>query len=61
MGSIGAINLIQELMEGKMDIFLNEIVIDDDATTMGTIQRKEDGGFFTDYATVASKLANSNH
>ena len=48
-------------MEGETNIFLSEIVIDDDATTMRAIQRKEDGGFLPDYATVANKLADLNH
>eukprot|EP00957_Ditylum_brightwellii_P061519 4668481-Ditylum_brightwellii.AAC.1 len=61
MESIGAADLIQELMEGETDIFLNEIVIDDDATAMSAIQRKEDGGLLPDYATVVSKLADLNH
>eukprot|EP00957_Ditylum_brightwellii_P131633 10039189-Ditylum_brightwellii.AAC.1 len=61
MESIGAAHLIQELMEGETDIFLNKIVIDDDTATMSAIQRKEDGGFLPDNATVANKLADLNH
>eukprot|EP00957_Ditylum_brightwellii_P104019 7925308-Ditylum_brightwellii.AAC.1 len=61
MESLGTAHLIQELMEGETNIFLSKIVIDDDATTMHAIQRKEDGGFLPDYATVVNKMADLNH
>eukprot|EP00957_Ditylum_brightwellii_P210798 15365412-Ditylum_brightwellii.AAC.1 len=42
--SLGAADIAQQMIDGKMNILLNEIMIDDDAATMKAIQRKEDGG-----------------
>eukprot|EP00957_Ditylum_brightwellii_P063891 4847331-Ditylum_brightwellii.AAC.2 len=61
MESLGAADVAQLMMDGKMNIFLNETVIDDDAATMKAIHRKEDGGLLSNDSTLASKLADLNY
>eukprot|EP00957_Ditylum_brightwellii_P166587 12680912-Ditylum_brightwellii.AAC.1 len=61
MDSFGAADIAQQMMDGKMNFLLNEIVIDDDDATMKAIQRKEDGGLLSNFNSIASKLADLNH
>eukprot|EP00957_Ditylum_brightwellii_P206431 15348385-Ditylum_brightwellii.AAC.1 len=57
MESLDAADIAQQIMDGKMNIFLNEIVINDDAATMKAMQRKEDGGLLPNDSSIVSKLA----
>eukprot|EP00957_Ditylum_brightwellii_P196883 15000256-Ditylum_brightwellii.AAC.1 len=61
MESLGAADIAQQMMNGKMNTFLDEIIIDDDAATMKALQRKEDGGLLSNDSSIASKLADLNH
>eukprot|EP00957_Ditylum_brightwellii_P012269 926929-Ditylum_brightwellii.AAC.1 len=47
MEYLGTADLVQQMMDKKMKIFLSGIAIDDDTATMKTIQKKEDGASAT--------------
>ena len=60
MESLGAADLAQQIIDAETNIFLNRIVIDDDAATINVIQKK-DGSLLSNDIFIASKLANFNH
>eukprot|EP00957_Ditylum_brightwellii_P039747 3008517-Ditylum_brightwellii.AAC.1 len=61
MECLGATDIAQQMIDGKMNIFLNEIIIDYNAAAMKMIHQKQDGGLLSNDSYIANKLAGSNH
>ena len=56
-----AVKCVEMIANSDEDVFLSDIIMDDDATTMAQLRHKSDGGHLSDNIPVPKKRGDVNH